>query len=187
MYHSCTCMCGNISCHGCVLRGLELSQLVDDSEPVRGSRACNFLKIHDASIKIKNELSIEITKLKSDILELKCRDCKECMSVKCLHNSFYAFMNIQGSNHIRRTSSPNNGSPMLVIEKTKFKNCFYVPSFEEDNVYEADESADEVENEQEIDQFEDGDFELMFSAETTPFVGSFTENFFINGSNPLLV
>lgn len=76
---------------------------------------------------------------------------------------------------------------MLVIEKTKFKNCFYVPSFEEDNVYEADESADEVENEQEIDQFEDGDFELMFSAETTPFVGSFTENFFINGSNPLLV
>lgn len=187
MNHTCKCICGNISCCGRVLRSVELANIVDDFQKIHGSKCCNFLMIHDGSISIKNQLSIQVVKDQSDCMDILCRDCKQVLSIKHVHKYFVAILSTNGIPNNRRISSPAGGSPFQVIDSSKFSRFFTVTGYDEGGIIDLTDEANSDDSNSLLDQFEDADFELMFSANTTPFVGSFRDNFFYNGSSPLLV
>ena len=155
-----------------------------------GSAKCCAFAIRPDSIEIKNTENTNISQQQFNQCSVTCRSCGQSISFIDTERCGYAVFN-KITKHARRQSDP--------LQKCDVKQNLAKYIKKEDNFYEDVEPmfmtgsapADaipqvDVNDEDEIDFIDEGDFEYMFSGKTDPFIGSFKDHFIASPIKPLL-
>ena len=186
MIHSCKCSCGNISITGRVLSTLEIPKQLENGAIMVGSAKCGAFAIKPQAIEIKDMEKSNIHCGSNNVCTVTCRTC--CQSIQFIDSErcgYAVFLKVPKA--IRRSSTPADESGLSPNLQKYIKPADIV---DEDSFYGENESQnpqEEVESDDEVEFPDDGDFEIMFSGKTDPFIGSFQDHFIHQPARAILI
>lgn len=181
MKNCCKCACGNLSVHGEFLRHKDLPRALRSRKAAEYNVGKRILRINKKSVHIHSLEQTEIRNINGEKATVICRRCGRSIEIIEEHNTGFAYFNDKQNVHFRRSSDPTT-SKHPEVRNAVFPIYKYL-SIENENElthnrfsFELEENTENT-NQPEIEFFDDGDFDLMFSGDIEPFVGSFTDNF----------